>query len=120
METRGQPESVVPPGGPAHQKEGGSKALEWEEALIKQWKEFTDEERKERMVDLARGLVLLDKGDELLRSAPQEERESEGFKKCILQQKVLWEWMFKVLSALGPGVTHAVYSVKNSSNASKQ
>jgi hypothetical protein len=87
---------------------------------MKEWKQMSEEVRKERILDLAKGLQLIDKGDELLRTAPREEKESEGFKKHILEQKRLWEQMFRVLSTLGPVVTHAVYSVKNSLDKSKQ
>ena len=87
---------------------------------MKEWTQMSEEVRKERVLDLAKGLQLIDKGDELLRTAPREEKESEGFKKHILEQKRLWENMFRVLSTLGPVVTHAVYSVKNSLDKSKQ
>jgi hypothetical protein len=120
MEARCQPEGVVPPSGPAHQEEGGSKALEWEEALIKNWNDMTDVQRKERLLDLAEGLRLIDKGDELLRTAPAEEKEKESFREKILLHKKLWERMFRVLSALGPVVTHSVYSVKAQLDSRKQ
>jgi hypothetical protein len=87
---------------------------------MKSWEEMTEDQRKNKTFELARGLQLIDRGDELLRTAPKEEKESESFKEKILFQKNLWENMFRVLSTLGPVVTHAVYSVKNSLDKSKQ
>ena len=87
---------------------------------MKSWKEMTEDQKKDKTFELARGLQLIDRGDELLRTAPKEEKESESFKEKILLQKNLWENMFRVLSTLGPVVTHAVYSVKNSLDKSKQ
>jgi hypothetical protein len=87
---------------------------------MKEWNGLSDEVKQERIVNLAKGLQVIDKYDELLRTAPKEEKESEGFKDRILEQKKLWEFMFRVLSTLGPVVTHAVYSVKNSLDKSKQ
>jgi hypothetical protein len=73
---------------------------------------MSEDERKDKVFELAKGLRLIDSGDELLRTAPKEEKEKESFKGKILLQKRLWEHMFNTLSNLGPVVTHNVYSVK--------
>ena len=74
---------------------------------------MSEDERKDKVFELAKGLRLIDRGDELLRTAPKEEKEKESFKEKIVMQKRLWEHMFNTLSSLGPAVTHSVYSVKD-------